>query len=217
VLQQSPEIYLNLSYNYFKKLFLQLLNKNMKLIIIILTFLITSCSNLSKIPSDQTNACSILKEKRSWYRALQNVEKKWGVSKGTQLSFILTESNFRPRAKTQRTYVLGVIPKGRLSSAFGYAQVIDSTWQWYKESTGNKYASRTTFRDSTDFIGWYFNETQKKLKISKKDVYNQYLAYHQGHQGFKNKSYKNKLNLLKVAKNTHKKSIIFDKQIRKCN
>ena len=189
----------------------------MKFLKIALIFIIASCSSWSRIPTDQTNACSILNEKRGWYRNLQKVEKKWGVSKGTQLSFILTESNFRPRAKTQRTYIFGFIPNGRLSSAFGYAQVIDSTWEWYKKSTGNKYASRTSFRDSTDFIGWYFNETQRKLNISKKDVYNQYLAYHQGHQGFRNKSYKNKINLLRVAKKTHKKSIIFDKQIKKCN
>ena len=78
------------------------------------------------------------------------IVKKWNVSKGTQLSFILTESNFRPSAKTQRKYIFGFIPSGRLSSAFGYAQVIDSTWEWYKDSTNNRYASRTSFRDSTD-------------------------------------------------------------------
>ena len=97
----------------------------MKLFFITFVFFIASCSSWSTVPTDQKNACNIIKDKRSWYRALQRTEKKWNVSKGTQLSFILTESNFRPRAKTQRKYIFGFIPSGRLSSAFGYAQVID--------------------------------------------------------------------------------------------
>ena len=188
----------------------------MKLFFITFVFFIASCSSWSTVPTDQKNACNIIKDKRSWYRALQRTEKKWNVSKGTQLSFILTESNFRPRAKTQRKYIFGFIPSGRLSSAFGYAQVIDSTWEWYKDSTNNRYASRTSFRDSTDFVGWYITQSNKKLKLRKNDVYNNYLAYHQGHQGFKNKSFINKPNLIAVAKKTEKKSIIFDKQLKKC-
>ena len=188
----------------------------MKLFLITIIFFITSCSSWSTIPSDQTNACSIIKNKRSWYRALQKTEKKWGITKGTQLSFILTESNFRPRAKTQRKYIFGFIPSGRLSSAFGYAQAIDSTWEWYKKSTNNRYASRTSFRDSTDFIGWYINQSEKKLNLSKNDVYNHYLAYHQGHKGFKNRSYARKPNLISVAKKTARKSIVFEEQLKKC-
>ena len=86
-------------------------------------------------------------------------------------------------ARAAANSIIGSV-SGRLSSAFGYAQVIDSTWEWYKDSTNNRYASRTSFRDSTDFVGWYINQSNKKLKLRKNDVYNHYLAYHQGHQGF---------------------------------
>ena len=120
-----------------------------KLILLFSIFFITvTCSLNSKVPVNQKNACEIVKYKRSWVRAISKTEKKWGVSKGTQLSFILTESNFRPRAKTSRTYVFGIIPSGRLSSAYGYAQALDGTWDWYQKSTGNRSARRTNFSDS---------------------------------------------------------------------
>ena len=46
-----------------------------------------------------------------------------------------TESNFRPTARTQRKYVFGLIPSGRISSAYGYSQALDGTWKEYKKST----------------------------------------------------------------------------------
>ena len=55
--------------------------------------------------------------------------------------------------------------------------------------TENKLASRTSFKDSVDFIGWYTNKTESILKISKKDAFRQYLAYHEGWGAYKN--YKN--------------------------
>jgi hypothetical protein len=55
----------------------------------------------------------------------------------------------------------------------------------YKKETGKKIAIRNSFKDSTDFIGWYTSKSNSILKISQKDVYNQYLAYHQGWGGYK--------------------------------
>ena len=57
-----------------------------------------------------------------------------GVSPGMQLAFIKTESNFRPTARTQRKYFLGLIPSGRVSSAYGYSQALDGTWKEYKKA-----------------------------------------------------------------------------------
>ena len=160
-------------------------------IIIILAFLfIQSCGIFNRIPTSQDNACELLSHKSSWRRAVNATEKKWGVSPALQLAFIKTESNFRARAKTPRKFFLGIIPTGRISSAYGYAQALNGTWDWYKKDTGNRGASRTDFSDSSDFIGWYVSQTNKKLKIPKSDVYRQYLAYHQGHAGFKSGRYK---------------------------
>ncbi len=188
----------------------------MKFIIVILIVGAAACSIIPQKQFSQDHACSIIENKRSWKRAVIKTAQKWDVSPSMQLSFILTESNFRPRAKTQKTYFMGFFPTGRLSSAFGYAQAIDSTWETYQKKSGNRFSSRTSFSDSVDFIGWYANETTKKLKIAKTDVYHQYLAYHQGHRGFKRGNYKNKPNLIKVAKRTEKNAVRYNLQLKRC-
>ncbi len=188
----------------------------MRLILIILIFTAGSCSIIPTKKVSQDQACSLIGTKLSWKKAVIKTEKKWGVSPGMQLSFILTESNFRPRAKTQKTYFLGFFPTGRLSSAFGYAQAIDSTWETYQKSTGNRFSSRTNFADSVDFIGWYANQTTQKLKIKKSDVVSQYLAYHQGHGGYSRGTYRNKPNLIKVAQRTERNALKYDSQLKSC-
>ena len=91
------------------------------IIIIILAFLfIQSCGIFNRIPTSQDNACELLMHKLSWKRAVNATAKKWGVSPSLQLAFIKTESNFRARAKTPRKFFLGIIPTGRISSAYGY-------------------------------------------------------------------------------------------------
>ena len=188
----------------------------MRLILLILIFATTSCSIFPTKKVSQHHACSLIESKRSWKRAVIKTERKWGISPGMQLSFILTESNFRPRAKTQKTYFLGFVPTGRLSSAFGYAQAIDSTWETYQKSSGNRFSSRTNFADSVDFVGWYTNETTKKLKIKKSDVVNQYLAYHQGHRGYLRGAFKKKPNLIQAAKRTEENALKYDNQLKRC-
>jgi hypothetical protein len=188
----------------------------MKYIILCLTVIVGACSFIPSKKMSQGDACSIIETKRSWKSVLLKSESKWGVSPGMQLSFILTESNFRPRAKTQKKYFLGIFPTGRLSSAFGYAQAIDSTWEEYQKKSGNRFSSRTDFSDSVDFIGWYASETKRKLKISKADVFNQYLAYHQGHKGYERGAYKSKSNLVNAARRTENNARKFDAQFQNC-
>lgn len=168
------------------------------------------------MPSNQDNACSILKDQRSWKRYLIRTEKRWKVKPSTILSIIKTESNFRPRARTQRKYFLGLIPSGRISSAYGYAQVLDGTWERYEKATKRRFARRTKFSDSADFIGWYINQTNRINGISRNDVYNQYLAYHQGHMGYKLGRYKKSSALKAVAKRTSDTARRFEVQLKKC-
>ena len=168
------------------------------------------------IPKNQEDACSIIKQKKSWRTALKKTERRWGISPGMQLAFIKTESNFKPTARTQRKYFLGLIPSGRISSAYGYSQALDGTWKEYKESTGNRYHRRSNFAHSTNFIGWDADKTKRLLGISKNNAYLQYLAYHQGQAGFKTGAYKNKKGLLKVANKTAFNKKKFDRQLKKC-
>ena len=121
--------------------------------ILIICFL-SSCSfgGFEK-PIDYDNACSILASKRYYYRAFKNTNRKWGVPIHVQMAVIYYESSFQNRAKTPMRYFLGIIPLGRESSAFGYAQALDGTWADYKKATGRSIARRSSIRDLCRFHG----------------------------------------------------------------
>ena len=125
------------------------------------------------------------------------------------------ESDFDWLAKPARQKLFKVIPYKRPSTSFGYSQAIKGTWKQYKDETGNKYALRTRFKDSVDFIGWYTNKTEKILKVSKKDAFRQYIAYHEGWGNYKN--YKNNQKVIVLAKKVEGYSNKFKKQLNKCS
>ena len=187
--------------------------KKIKVNLIILTFfLITSCSS---IPSNTSDGCSIFKERYLWYKHAKKSEQKWGTPIYIQLAIIKMESDFDWLAKPPRQKIFKIIPFKRPSSSLGYSQAVKGTWEQYKKETGNKLATRIRFKDSVDFIGWYTNKTEKILKISKKDVFRQYLAYHEGWGNFKN--YKENAKVIKLAKKVEKQSKIYKKQLKDCS
>ena len=124
------------------------------------------------------------------------------------------ESDFDWLAKPERQKIFKVIPYKRPSSSFGYSQAVKGTWDQYKKETNNKLATRARFRDSVDFIGWYTDKTEKLLKISKKDVYRQYLAYHEGWGNYKN--YKNNKKVIILAKRVKDQADRYQNQIKQC-
>ena len=75
------------------------------------------------------------------------------------------------------------------SSAYGYAQALEGTWDDYRRSTGRRGADRDDFADSSDFIGWYMHGANRVNGVAMHDAYNQYLAYHEGKAGFARGSY----------------------------
>ena len=125
----------------------------------ILIFVLQSCA--TKPPENPDNICLIFQEKRSWYKAAVKTEKRWGSPAYVTLAFIKQESDFQQGAKPERTKLLGFIPWKRKSSAYGYAQAIDGTWDIYKKQAKKPLASRTSFKDSVDFIGWYNKKSNK--------------------------------------------------------
>jgi len=162
------------------------------------------------------NSCAIFKEKSGWYEDTSASFKRWGVPIHVQLAIVHQESHFVHDAQTEMEYFLWIIPIGRKSSAYGYAQAQDATWRNYMKASGNSGADRDDFTDAVDFIGWYVTETHKILKISKWDTYNQYLAYHEGQGGFKRKTYRKKPWLIKVAKKVKKNASRYAAQLKKC-
>ena len=179
--------------------------------LLILLFFITACSS---IPKNTKNSCAIFQDRYLWYKHTKKVEEKWGVPIYIQLAFVKKESGFDWLAKPPRHKLFKVIPYKRKSSSFGYSQAVKGTWAHYKKETNNKFATRTRFKDSVDFIGWYTNKTEKILKISKKDAYRQYLAYHEGWGNYKN--YKNNQKVIILAKKVAEQANKYRKQLNKC-
>lgn len=187
----------------------------MRIIFLLITgFLLVAC--FSTPPIKVSNICDVLDEEVSWYKAVKKSEKKWGVPKSLQLAFINQESRFASDAKPARRKLFGFLPWFRPSSAYGFGQIKDSTWRWYKQKTANYGADRDDFADAVDFIGWYVSWHSQKLGIAKNNAYAQYLAYHEGHGGFKNKSYRQKPWLIKVAKSVQKTANRYHRQIEQC-
>ena len=175
---------------------------------------IVACSSMDL--KNTSDSCILFDQKKNWYKATKKSYDKWNVPISLQLAIINQESSFQQFAKPKRKRLFGLIPGSRPSTAFGYAQVTKPTWEWYKTINGKKNASRANFADITDFIGWYSEQTTKMLGISKKDSYNQYLAYHEGHGGWKKESYKSKKWLMEVAKNVETTANMYNNQLKQC-
>ena len=179
-----------------------------------LFILIVFISGCSSVPKNTSNSCSIFDKKYLWYKHAKKTEKKWGTPVYLQLAIINMESSFNRFAKPPRQKLFKVVPYKRPSSSFGYSQAVKGTWKQYKDETGNKFATRARFKDSVDFIGWYTSKTEKILKVSKKDAFKQYIAYHEGWGNFKN--YKSNKKVVSLAKRVEKQSNIYKKQLLEC-
>lgn len=183
---------------------------------ILLILIVGSCASSLGPPRNMSNACAIKAERPGWFTAMSRTERKWGVPINVQMATIWRESHFRPNARTPRKYALGFIPTGRVSSAYGYAQAIDGTWDWYKRDTGKRFARRDDFDDASDFIGWYMNQSVSRNGIPLDDPYRQYLAYHEGHTGYARGTYRSKSFLLRAAAQVRDRSALYGNQLASC-
>ncbi|HEU0221011.1 MAG TPA: transglycosylase SLT domain-containing protein [Paracoccaceae bacterium] len=166
--------------------------------------------------SNPHDVCVILREQPDWYRAARRTEARWGTPAELVFAIIWRESGFRAEAKTPRTYFLGIVPAGRVSTAYGYAQAIDGTWDWYRRETGNRSADRRDFRDAADFVGWYTGRTRDVNGIPLADAFNQYLAYHEGHRGYQRGDWRGKAGLLMAAAQVRDQAGRYRSQLATC-
>lgn len=167
-------------------------------------------------PRNLDDACAMQSERPKYFAAMRATERRWGVPVAVQAAIIHAESRFIGDAQTPVRYALGVIPLGRQSSALGYSQALDGTWDEYRRETGNRRADRTDIRDATDFVGWYSNKSRDRNGIALNDARNLYLAYHDGHTGFSRGTYKSKPWLLEVADRVASRAVMYDQQLRNC-
>lgn len=190
------------------------MNRLLKLAIV---GLVASCGGGSyKAPRNLDNACALVAERPAYFRAMKSTERRWGVPVYVQMAAIHQESKFVGDARTPHQYALGVIPIGRQSSAYGYSQALDGTWEEYIKDTGNRRAKRNDIGDATDFMGWYMDGSTRILGISKADATSQYLAYHEGRSGYARRSYLSKSWLVRVAGNVGQRAQMYRTQLISC-
>ncbi|KZX86976.1 hypothetical protein A3717_17090, partial [Alcanivorax sp. HI0013] len=125
------------------------------LTLLLATLLLGGCAGT---PTQTDNVCAVFDQRggwfNNWYKYAKNTEKEYGVPVPVLMATIYKESGFNARAKPPRTKLLGFIPWKRPSSAYGYPQALDSTWQWYQDATGRHGVDRDNFKDAVRFVGW---------------------------------------------------------------
>lgn len=178
----------------------------------LLTYLLTACTTIPTTPRNTENLCAIFKQKRGWYNASSATQKKWGVSVPVQMAIMHQESHFVADAEASGFFSW----LGFGSSAYGYPQAKDETWNDYQSKSGNTFAARDNFADACDFIGWYSQTSFQKLGIQKNDARNLYLAYHEGHGGFKRQTYNQKPWLLTISNKVAQRAQQFQQQLGAC-
>lgn len=184
---------------------------------LILILLVAACGSSNYAPPrNLDNACSIVQQRPTYLRAMQRTENRWGVPVAVQMATIYQESKFIGNARTPHQFALGVIPMGRQSSAYGYGQALDGTWEEYQREHGGNRARRDDIHDATDFMGWYFTKSREDLGIPLHDARNQYLAYHEGRAGFARGSYRHKGWLLDVSNAVALRAVMYDTQLKTC-
>ena len=183
-------------------------------LVIVAAVLLAGCA--AGQPKDPNNICYILKENKGWYKDAKKARKRWGLPVHVGFAFVHRESTFVADAKPPRKRILGM-PLGRTSSAYGYAQATDEAWTDYKKDTGRRFVKRSNFEDALDFIGWYNDRSNKRLRLRKNDTYNLYLAYYNGHSGYAKGAWRKSSTIKGYAKKASRQAAIYAKQLRRCS
>lgn len=183
-------------------------------LLLCIALLLSACATTP--PTNTDNVCQIFNEKEDWYDDVKKSYKRWQVPIPVIMAIMHQESRFVADARPPRPWLLGIIPWFRSSTAYGYAQAQDDTWQDYLDRGGYWGADRDDFYDASDFVGWYCHQSHRQLGLSKNDTQQLYLAYHEGRGGYRRKTYLNKPWLMQVAKKVSKRSARFRAQLAGC-
>ncbi len=167
-------------------------------------------------PDDISDACEIFEDKGGWYGATRRAEKRWGLPKHIQLAIIRQESGFDADAKPARRRFLFVFPGSRKSSARGYPQAVEGTWERYQRDSGNRGASRRSFSDAADFVSWYGRQSNRRAGVPMDNAYRQYLAYHEGWEGYRSGTWRRKRWLQDVAEQVSRNAARYRAQLDRC-
>ena len=182
--------------------------------VLVLQMSVSACS--TSPPRDINNICAIFREKDDWYDAAADSRDEWGSAIPVMMAIIYQESKFQDDAQPPRKKIFGVIPWFRPSSAYGYSQAKTDTWDDYERDAGRFGADRDDFSDAIDFVGWYNQKSLQRNGISLTNTYALYLAYHEGHGGYRRGTYLKKQWLMNVATKVSAKANTYQTQLLGC-
>jgi hypothetical protein len=182
--------------------------------------LLLALSACASAPDHINDICSVFDQRdgffNNWQSAAERAERKYGISVPVLMATVRKESGFKPHAKPPRTKLFGFIPWKRASSAYGYSQALDGTWEQYKLESGNWGARRSSFADAVDFVGWYHSKTVDKYGVAPGDAYRLYLAYYMGWGAYGRGDWKSDAGVQKYAQATHEMAQRYAGQLKDC-
>ncbi len=181
---------------------------------VLLILSLTACA--TRPPSNVGNLCEIFKENPKWYKHAKSSANRWGGPIHLPMAIMYQESAFIHDAKPPMQYFLWIIPTGRASNAYGYAQALESTWAQYQREVGSRFRDRDNFANAYDFIQWYLQKTFQINGISKSDYYAHYLNYHEGQGGYARGTYQSKQWLINVAQRVDQRAKRYATQMQGC-
>ena len=171
-------------------------------------------------PDRINNVCAVFQQKdgwtNNWQRSASRAERKYGIPVPVLMATVRKESGFKANARPRRKKILGFIPGKRISSAYGFSQALDGTWDQYRKESGNYGAKRNSFDDAIDFVGWYHSKTVNAYGVSPTDTYNLYLAYYSGWSGFGRGSYRSNTGIQNYARETDDMARRYAAQLQGC-
>lgn len=184
---------------------------------ILFVLFVTLMSGCATRPPERTdNLCDIFEQQPGWYDYARESEQRWGTPISIQMAFVNQESTFRAKARPPRTLLLGFIPWTRPSSAYGYAQAQDPVWGEYIAAEGTLFSRRTHMKYALDFIGWYNDNSHRRLGIAKTNAQHLYYAYHEGQGGYRRGTWRSKPGVLRSARRVSEKASRYGRQLESC-
>lgn len=132
---------------------------------VVATTMLTGCIGPfdAQPPKEPTQACKVFEEKGiGWYKDLKAASAKYDVPKELILAIAYRESTLDADARGKASYKLFDWPMVR--RAKGMAQVMPSTFQAYKASTGGgMFTNPDSPATAFDIIGWHAKQTTQEI------------------------------------------------------
>jgi hypothetical protein len=167
-------------------------------------------------PEDPGDACEIFRDNDSWWDSVRRAERRWDAPPALTLAIIRQESGFNHNARPARRGGFLFFPGRRPSSAHGYAQALNTTWEEYERDVGDRGADRDEFKDAADFVAWYAKKSHDQLGLNWSDARGHYLAYHEGRGGYQRGSYQGNDTLLRTADRVQRYRDTYAAQLDRC-